>query len=150
VKFDEKVTAAMKTRFLFEKPGELIIERELLSIEGSSEQQIEITEYFKGCYGVTEYPLDMKKVKLSIDGKPRKNISYKYKRQSAGSEKVKYVQATIPPIKTVVGYKPADGKQWNGTITEGLLFSPYYTLTLTRTMKPGEKSRICLYLKAMK
>jgi len=150
VRFGEKVTATLKTRFLFEKSGEVIIERELLSIEGSDNQQIEITEYFKGCYGVTEYPQDMSSVKLSIDGNPRKNLKYKYKRQSLSSEKVKFVQATIPPINTIVGFKSADGKHWKGTITEGLLFSPYYTFTLTRTMKPGETSRICLYLKAIK
>ena len=149
VKFDEKVTATLKTRFLFEKNGELIIERELISIEGSDNQQMEITEYFKGCYGITEYPQDMGAVKLSIDGNPRKNLKFKYKRQSLSCEKVKYLQATIPPVKTVVGLKPADGERWAGTIAEGMLFNPYYTLKLTRVLKPGETSRICLYLKTI-
>jgi len=150
VKFGDRVTATLKTRFLFESDGEVIIERELISVEGSNNQQIEITEYLKGCYGITEYPEDMSAIELSIDSNPAKTIAFRYKRQSLSSDKVNHMEATIPPIRTIVGFKPADGKDWKGTIAEGILFNPYYTFKLTRVLKPGETSRICLYLRAIK
>ena len=149
IKFNGDTTATLKVRYLFDEPGEIIIERELVSIDGGNSRQIEITEYFKGCFGITEYPQDMSSVELSIDDDPNQTIKFSYNRRSLSAKKVSFVQAQIPPINTIVGMEPADVKNWTGSISDGILFNPYYTLKLTRTLKAGETSRICLYLKSM-
>lgn len=149
VKFDDGVEVTLKIRFLFEEDGQVIIERELVSVEGGDKKQIELTEYFKGCYGITEYPEDMSDITLTINAAEAKSLPFRYKRQQLSSISVDSVEVIIPPIKTIAGLKPADGKKWDGTVAEGILFSPYYTLKLTRVLKAGEASRICLYLKAM-
>ncbi len=149
VTFDNGLEATLKLRFLFEENGEILIERELLSLEGADEKQIEITEYFKGCYGVTEYPEDMSDITLAINTTEAKKLPFSYRGQSLQADSADSVEAIIPPINTIAGLRPADDQAWAGSVAEGILFSPYYTLKLTRPLKAGDRSRICLYLKAM-
>jgi len=147
VHFGDKVTATMKTTFRFEDNAQIIIERELVSIEGSDNKSLEITEYFKGCYGITDYPEDMSGIQLSIDDT---SFKYGYKRHAVVVENVNDMNAAIPAVNTIVGFKPADGEKWKGEIAEGILFNPYYTFKLTRVLTTGKISRICLYLKTTK
>ena len=150
IRFGESVCVKMKSSWDLSQPGRIIIERELISIEGSGIQELEISEYFKGCYGITDYPEDMKGIILAIDNEPETSFSFSYRRRKLVKQSANTVQASIPQINTIVGLSPCDHSSWKGTIEEGILFNPYYTLKLTRQIKPSNKARICLYLKTMK
>lgn len=147
VLFGDQATATIKTTFRFNDHAQIFIERELVSIEGSDNPSLEITEYFKGCYGVTDYPEDMRGIQLTID---ETTFKYGYKRRAVAVENVKDMNAVIPAMGTMVGFKPADEENWKGEISEGILFNPYYTFKLTRVLMTGRTSRICLYLKTTK
>jgi hypothetical protein len=150
IRFGDNVRIKMKSSWELSQQGQIIIEREFISIEGSEIQELEITEYFKGCYGTTDYPEEMKGIMLSIDNDPKTALSFNYRRRKMEKQEVNTVQATIPQMQSIVGLSPYDHCSWKGTIEEGILFNPYYTLKLTRKIKPSNKSRICLYLKTMK
>ena len=150
VKFGDHIEVTLKTTVDLSEPGKIIIEREVVDIDGAKSDSIEVTEYLKGCYGTTDYPEDMKNIVLSIDDDDTKSLRYAYKRRRVEGDAVSKVQALIPEINTIVGLSPIDTNNWDGVVEEGILFNPFYTLRLTRKVKTGEKTKICLYLKTTK
>jgi len=150
IKFGDDVTVKMKTTYHFPNPNEIEIEREILAIEGSDIQELEIEEYVKGCYGIIDYPEDMKGIHLTIDGDEAHSLDYDYKRRKLTKDQSCFAEAQIPQVNSIIGLKASDSGKWNGRIEEGILFNPYYTLSLKRTLKTGNTSKICLYLKTMK
>lgn len=148
VPFGADVILRLKTSWYFTNPGEIEIEREIIAIEGSEVQEVEMTEYLKGCYGITDYPQDMTGIELSIDGNI--TLDYAYKRRKKEKQSAKFAQAFVPQLNTIVGLKPVDEKAWTAAIEEGILFNPYYTLTLKRIVQPRNKTKVCLYLKTTK
>lgn len=150
IPFGNDVKVKMKSSWNLNEAGKIIIEREIISIEGSEIQEISMTEYLKGCYGITDYPENMKGITLTIDHQKENSLNYMYRRQSVTKNKAQLVEATIPQIQTIIGLKACDEMPWEGTIEEGILFNPYYTLKLKRILKTSEKSSVCLYLKTTK
>jgi len=150
IPFADKVKVRMKSTWDLSNTGKIIIEREIIAISGSDLQELEITEYLKGCYGVSDYPEDMKAITLSIDNQAEYTFDNNYRRKKLKKKSVVSVKAAIPQIHTEIGLMVQDNENWHGEVEEGILFNPYYTLKLTRVIKPGNKSRICLYLKTMK
>ena len=99
--------------------------------------EVEIQEYFTGCYGTTEYPEDMSHIILSVTGpEEEQNIRYAYKCREAEAEHAQKAEVLIPNINTKasVGAK----EDVTGYIREGYAFSPMYTLGLKKMMKEGE------------
>jgi hypothetical protein len=119
-------------------------------LESNGSNEIAITEFLKGCFGVTEYPEDLSNVELGIVGEQTETIKFSYKRRENKQNNTKCAYANVPDINTEIGIRPADNEIWIGSIAEGILFNPYYTLKLTRNLKPGKNSKICLYLKTTK
>lgn len=148
IHFGNKGVATMITRVTISEQSEIFFERELVALKGADE--LEITEYFKGCYGTTEYPEDLSTVELSIDNEPENSFIFGYKRRELSKKEAKSLIAKIPPMKTQLELRPEDGHSWEGSIAEGILFNPYYTLKLKRVLKPEKTSKICLCLKIMK
>ena len=131
------LTVKMQTTFYFvEGSSEIRIKREILKMSNPG-AEVEIQEYFTGCYGTTEYPEDMSDIILSVTGpEEEQSIRYAYKCREAQAEHAKKAQALIPNINTKasVGAK----EDVTGYIREGYAFSPMYTLGLKKMMKEGE------------
>lgn len=131
------LTVKMQTTFYFvEGSSEIRIKREILKMS-NPDAEVEIQEYFTGCYGTTEYPEDMSDIILSVMGpEEEQNIRYAYKCREAEAEHAHKVEVLIPNINTKasVGAK----EDVTGYIREGYAFSPMYTLGLKKRMKEGE------------
>lgn len=150
IKFGKAGKATLRVTVRFENPGEMTVERELLALDGREDDTLQITEYFKACHGTIDYPEDQRDVTLKIDSAHPERMPFAYKRRSINQKNVRAVSADLPKINTSVTLKPADGEAWNGSIAEGIMFNPYFTLTLSRSIKPQTSSKICLSLKTMK
>lgn len=131
------LTVKMQTTFYFvEGSSEIRIKREILKMSNPG-AEVEIQEYFTGCYGTTEYPEDMSDIILSVTGpEEEQNIRYAYKCREAEAEHAQKAEVLIPNISTKasVGAK----EDVTGYIREGYAFSPMYTLGLKKMMKEGE------------
>lgn len=150
IPFGDNVIVKMRSSWDLSQKGKIFLQREIISVEGSDLQEIEVTEYLKACYGITDYPEDMKGISLSIDDMKDYSMQYNYRRQAIKKNAAVKVEASIPQINTSIGLAVDDNHEWEGSIEEGILFNPYFTLRLKSVLKTGEKSRICLYLKIMK
>jgi hypothetical protein len=148
--FGDQISAKLRTTMIFGANGEITIERELLSIEGSDLQELNITEIVKGCWGITEYPESLKSVQLKLYGDTFSEMAFSYKCRQKRTTKTSAAEVIIPEINTLLGLKPLDRCEWEGVIEEGILFNPFYTLKLSRKLKPGDRSKVCLYLKTTK
>ncbi|MBU9737599.1 hypothetical protein [Diplocloster agilis] len=131
------LTVKMQTTFYFvEGSSEIRIKREILKMSNPG-AEVEIQEYFTGCYGTTEYPEDMSDIILSVTGpEEEQSIRYAYKCREAEAEHAQKAEVLIPDINTKasVGAK----EDVTGYIREGYAFSPMYTLGLKKRMKEGE------------
>ncbi|WP_343250132.1 hypothetical protein [Diplocloster hominis] len=136
------LTVKLQTTFYFaEGSSEIRIRREILKMS-NPDAEVEIQEYFTGCYGTTEYPEDMTGIVLSVTGAgatgtgEEQSIRYAYKCREAKVKHAQKAEVLIPNINTraCVG---AD-EDVTGYIREGYAFSPMYTLGLRKMMKDGE------------
>jgi hypothetical protein len=97
---------------------------------------------------VTEYPEDLRDVALTVSGKTSGEIRYEYRSRELRSESVSAVAARIPKIQTKISLQ-ADEPRESGAAIEGYLFNPYFTLTLTDTLRVGEVLRTWLNIEQM-
>ena len=132
------LTVKLQTVFYFEEgSSEIKVQRKILEMS-RPDAEIEIQEYFTGCYGTTEYPEDMTDIVLSVKSKEREeSIHYAYKCREAEVEKGICAEVVIPNIhtKASVGAK----EEVTAYIREGYAFSPMYTLGLKKKMKNKEE-----------
>ena len=144
--FQNGLKVVLSTRYTFTREASIEISRKLESVsqEGA---EVEFTEYYKGCWGVNEYPQDMSEITLLAEGDTSKTISFDYLAKSAQVNLPRKVEATIPPLKTAVALLPVQGKFTKALVREGYVFNPYYTLTLTGTLAQGEEVVTCLTLR---
>jgi hypothetical protein len=126
--------------------GCIWITRRLLSTSDSS-AEVEAREYFKGCYGVTEYPENMRGITLSVDGETPATIAYAYQRRVRRSARATRVSAHVPQVRTTVALEPISECLCCG-FSEGFLFSPYYTLTADYALSTHMEITSCLMLSA--
>ncbi len=145
--FADGLEISIETEYNF-TGGAIRITRRLLSATDSS-ATLKATEYLKGCYGVTEYPQDMRGITLTIDGDQPQTLEYAYRRRELNSVHAKTVTAVIPQITTSVTLE-AITTALSGTLIEGLLFSPYYTLALDYDLTPGKEISTWLKLNSAK
>ena len=131
------LTVKLQTIFYFEEGSSQIkIQRRILEMS-RPDAEIEIQEYFTGCYGTTEYPEDMSDIVLKVSGNDgEKHLDYAYKCREEWMEHAKCAEVVIPNINT----KASVGAEEDVTayIREGYAFSPMYTLGLRKKMKDGE------------
>ncbi len=131
------LTVKLQTKVVFDEgSSEIKIERKILEMSDPS-AEVSINEYMVACYGTTEYPEDMKCVKLNLTGKENKTIDYAYKCREEYLDDADEAYATIGAIKTRVGLR-CEGFGKTGYIKEGYAFSPMFTLGYTGTLKNEE------------
>ncbi|MDC7290680.1 hypothetical protein NXH76_23090 [Blautia schinkii] len=131
------LTVKIQTVFKFpEGSSRIEIERHILEMS-EPDAEIEIQEYFTGCYGTTEYPEDMCGIRLScVSADHTETIEYAYKCREASLEHGEKAEVVIPQIET----RASVGAEEDSTVyvKEGYAFSPMYTLGVKRTMKNKE------------
>jgi hypothetical protein len=141
--FSDGVSVSIETTYRFLGGGKILIERKLL--EG---EDVRAREYVKACWGVTEYPEDLRDVILTVSGKGVEEMRYEYRSREIRSEDVSAVAARIPQIQTKISLQ-ADGTCESGAVMEGYLFSPYFTLTLNGALRAGKVMRTWLNIEKM-
>jgi hypothetical protein len=135
--FSDGLDISIETEYRFIGGGAISITRRLLSISDPS-ATLTAREYLKGCFGVTEYPEDMRGITLKVDGDQPQALEYAYRRRELRSDHAKTVTAVIPQITTSVALE-ANTPAQSGYVLEGLLFSPYYTLAMDYELTPGKE-----------
>lgn len=144
--FQDGLRAVLKTAYTFTRRGAICIARRLEKLS-QPDAQLEFTEYFKGCYGTTEYPEDMSGITLSVEGENTQTIPFAYEAQCIETQKPRKAQANILPLETAVALEPIEGRFSKAKAKEGYVFNPYYTLCLTGVLTLGEEAVTCLTLK---
>ncbi len=141
VSFQNGVTATLKTVITMEPNGKIVFRREIADC--SEDVAFTGTEYVKGCYGTTEYPEELKGIVLSAD---EKSLVFNYEGRYLEKEQASTVSAFIPTLETEISLVSKEGDFVNGSVEEGYLFNPYYTLcqTATLTAKKGMVTELCL------
>lgn len=131
LRFSDGLMLELTTRFRFRQDGRILLERAFGEFSDPS-AQIEIEEYFKGCWGFTEYPEDLASLSLHVVGETSESHPYVYRGQRYETVHPRSVSAEIPPLGVRVALEPAQGSvAERGSAADGHLFSPYYTLSLT-------------------
>jgi hypothetical protein len=141
VQFASRLEAAIETSYHFQGSGVIEITRRLVRCSDAN-ATLTVREYVKGCYGVTEYPEDLRGATLTVDDQ---TLTYAYRRRTLRQAAAKSVSASLPPITSAVTLE-AITPSLEGCATEGLLFSPYYTLTLDYTLTAGQEIKTRLVL----
>ena len=133
------LSVKLQSKFYFEEgSSEIKIERKILEMS-NPDAKVSINEYMVACYGTTEYPEDMKCVKLAaIRDSEEKTINYEYKCREEEMDKADEVNAVVGAIKTKVRIKAKGGEALKGYIKEGYAFSPMFTLGYTAELKDKE------------
>jgi hypothetical protein len=135
IRFESGLAVTLQTVYRFGNDGRIAVTRKLLSAS-DPEAVWEMEEYVKGCYGFTEYPEDMKGIGLCVDGE--KIRTYGYTNRATVKDGATCVGVTVPQISTefLLG---TDGETVSGSVGDGHLFEPFYTMKLTYRMTGRDK-----------
>ncbi len=124
MQFKDGAWIDIQTIYYFEKIGDIGISRKIIDC---SDDMFEYDEYVKAGYGFTEYPEQMKGIELFIGAK--KVIDYTYAGKSCMKKDQSCASAVVEAISTQIILE-ADEKADYAYVSEGHLFSPFYTLKL--------------------
>jgi hypothetical protein len=67
-----------------------------------------------------------------------------YNGRHVETEGIEAACADFPQVQTRCELTPADGSMWTGSAAEGHLYSPFVTLSVTRSVQSGEETEVCL------
>ncbi len=140
VKFKNGDTVTVSTSFVFAGNGSIIIKRRYSELKG----RISVCELFKGCAGITEYPVDLHGVKLYFSKNPDEQINYAYRSRQLCQENPAELVAEIPQVNTIVRWSGYNTIWQEGEVSEGFLFNPYFSLELKKQITANEESAVCL------
>lgn len=104
---------------------------------------LEVTEYFKGAPGRTEYPEDLHGITLTVDGASAVTREFDYSGAWHHSDRATRVAARVPQVNVDVALVGASAR---AGFCAGHLFSPYFTLQLTHHLAGPGAVRTCLTL----
>jgi hypothetical protein len=126
--------------FTFTGEGRILVERRILELSDPT-AEVSITEVFDGCYGTTVYPEDMRGIELGVSSASGANeqtdtLPFTYRSKELRVDAPKSVTASIPQIRTQVSLQPATTADW-GSVKEGVLFKPYFKLSLGKRTGQG-------------
>ena len=144
-KFAAGLTGSLVTTYRFSRDGVLHIAR-VVSELSDPQATLESTEYFKGAPGRTEYPEDLHGILLEADGATPVSHAFDYDgawKESAGA---RCVAAVIPQVNSRLELSVASdaAPATTGGVCAGHLFSPYFTLKLTRSLRGNGTLKSCL------
>lgn len=143
------VEVTIETTYIFKGEGKIQIERKIIDISDSS-AEVQITELHRGTWGTTEYPENMKGILLGVKGKSGilQQIDYLYKCRSFEVKDPEYVEVVIPQINCRITLVPEEEVNC-GRYEEGYMFSPFYTLSLNKTVSKGGILKSCLKIEKL-
>jgi hypothetical protein len=145
LKFADGLVVEIETQYDFEGQGNIRISRRLLRTSQPG-TVLQVQEYFKGCYGVTEYPQNMQGTELAVDGDQAGEIVYEYRSRTLTSAHAAMVSARVKAVRSAVKLEAAQSSIC-GSVTEGYLFNPYYTLTLDYALEDGKEVQTWLKIR---
>ena len=140
-------TALLTTIYRFERGGRIHVSRRI-AMPDQPEARFFITEYVKASYGFTEYPLDLHGVVLTLDGATPAMLEFAYRSRSRQSAGATHATAGVPQIGASLTLETAQSAL-SGSVTEGFLFNPYYTLSLEFTAACDQEVVTCLTVKQL-
>lgn len=145
--FDSGLRATLTTGYRFLAAGGLWISR---TISGLSDPAatLELTEYFKGAPGRTEYPEDLHGIRLIVDGESPAEKEFDYGGEWHVSKGARSVAALVPHTHTRVEWTlPGEAPTpVSAGFCAGHLFSPFFTLKLTHKLSGHGTLETCLNL----
>ena len=141
VKFKNGCQVEITTIYQIEVDGKILIKR-LVKNQTENQINLELTEYFKGCFGKTEYPEKLYGIILEIGREKCESIKYKYTGKKVECDNSKYAAVHIPMAGCSVSLESDNARY--GYIKEGHLFSPYYTMALSS--KINKEGTVCTWL----
>jgi hypothetical protein len=147
--FRSGLTAAIETIYHFVGQGDILITRRLADVS-DPDAVLQLQEYFKGCYGRTEYPEDMHGVQLQVEGDTPQSIEYEYRSRTIETANAQAVIARIPQVNTGIQLEAVDAPAALGQAVEGYLFNPYYTLALQYSVAKGGEVRTWLRINKLR
>lgn len=147
ISFIDGLYLKIQTVYRFSGKGSIIITRRILE-KSEEDARVKLTEYVKGCYGFTEYPENMKGIRLSLDG--GQTLDYVYGDKHIATKEGRWVRASIPQITTEVILSALSEKPDCVEIADGTLFSPFYTMKLSYVLADRKEVKSCLTVKKMK
>lgn len=143
-RFASGLEGNLVTRYHFLSGGVTRIERSIMDLSYPA-AELTLSEYFKGAPGRTEYPEDLRGIRLAVNGAAPAETDFDYSGTELISLGATSVSAWVPQTNTHVKLC-ADGETQSGTIRIGHLFSPYFTLILTHQLKGNGTILTCLNL----
>lgn len=143
--FQDGLHAEIETTYHFPGSGQILIARKIKALS-DPQAVLQVQEYLKGCYGTTEYPEDMHGIQLGVEGEKSIAFEYLYRGRVIETANARATRARIPQINTEIRLEAVDGPALSGKAVEGILFNPYYTLTLAYSLTLGKETHTCLRL----
>lgn len=145
--FKNGLQVEIETIYEFYPNGIIMIRRKLVRTSDQA-AKIGIQEYFKGCYGFTEYAEDLHGIILEVEGDDHKELVYDYNSEWIQVPNGTKASASIPPIQTYISLEPAEGTALSAEAAEGHLFNPYYSLKLHYELSENRKEAVtCLTIR---
>lgn len=139
IRFSDGEKLKLQTEYRFINDGRIYLIRKIIDKPGDAE--IELREYFKGSYGFTEYPENMKGIVLYAD---EKSIEFGYLSEEIKSQNGKKAGAIIPQVSSKIEMTADSALKANLKVSEGYLFNPYYTIEITYKIRNEEECITCL------
>lgn len=142
------VSIVVASEFRFFAGGRVQISRRLLESSDPS-AEIEFAEVHRGCWGTTEYPEDMRGVRVAAVAAGREEaLTYAYEARSLRVQNPERVLAELPQVRTRIALEPA-GPVRDGEAKEGFMFQPFYTLGLRGVVAPGGALQTVLTIQSL-
>jgi hypothetical protein len=135
----------MRSRYRF--PGVDRIEVERILESSTSTGPVLVSEVFSGCVGRTEYPEDLRGIRLSLLGQSAEEtgFDFNYKGRRMVRPGAGRAGAEIPSLSTKVGLE-VSGAEASIAVVEGTVFDPFFRLEAQCRIRAGESLKTCLSL----
>ena len=145
VEFDG-LKATIASEFSFNHKAVIQVQRRFVA-SSVPDATIDIEEYLNGCWGTNQYQKDLRGVTLVAAGaRQREELAYNYKCRKRQISDPESVAAIVPALKAELALIPQLSAD-RGEIEEGFVFQPFFTLSVTGSLREGEQTITWLQLR---
>ena len=130
----------LRTNYVIHSDGTLVIEREIVDSSDRS-AQITLEEELTGCWGTTDYPADMRGIRLKLCKEDNQELEFSYLGRELEAPNIRWAGVYIPQIDCSVILRPLEGPA-SGWIEEGYLSKPFFTLKLIKTIAAEKGNKV--------